>query len=132
MPEERSATVLVELLRFVMRPATGTIVCTFRRADGSSIELEMAAECALHVRAVFGRGMAELAKAGAGTDPAAVPSVAVQGCKVMVNDAGQPALLFDAAGTSPFAVQLCQKSATMLIGELTAALNTQPPPGKRH
>lgn len=134
--ERPADKVFVQLLRFVLRPATQTMVVTFRCADDTTAEIEIAADCADHIRrnGLVGRAMAELVRMdpALAPPPDAVPSVPIQGCKVMVNEAGMPALLFDVAGSSQFAVQLCQVSATRLIGELTNALNAQPPPGKAH
>jgi hypothetical protein len=132
--DQQSDKLVVQLLRFVVRPTTQTMIATFRCADGSVMELELTAECAatIYGRRIVPRALSELWKndpAGAKDEPA-VPSVPITGCKVLVNEEGAPALLFDVAGTSPFAVQLCQKSAANLINELTQVLNTQPPPGQ--
>ena len=130
--------VVVQLLRLVVRPNAQTMIATFRCADGSTTEMEMTAECARSMsdKQLVSRALNEFLLR---TDPGAaaatanaVPSVAIKGCKVLVHEEGLPALLFDVAGTSQFAVQLCQKSAAALIGQLTEALNAQPPPGKRH
>ena len=72
--------VFVQLLRFVLRPATQTMVVTFRCADDTTAEIEIAADCDAVVTSVDNLQLARIARLagapkvqGAGVDLLHVP-----------------------------------------------------------